>query len=169
MLTRRHPNQGFTLLELLAVLAIASVLSGIGIVGWQGSQRRLAVDATVNQIISIYQAGRFQAIRRGAPVAVFQEGNQIVSFALDDDAILNCNNVNRNEPVGSFLNWQETLPPGHVVVWNATEGVIWQPTGLVRSCTGALPSASIRVTANGADVARLTINGAAGRIARANI
>ncbi len=163
----QRPDQGFTLFELLAVLAIASVLAGVGIAGWRGSQQRLAISSTTNQIISMYQATRFQAIRRSAPVAIFLEGDEIVSFELPDGAVLNCANVDRTRPVGSTLNWREALPAGHTVNWNATEGVIWRPTGLAASCNnGGIPNATIRIQDNGgAEVARLTVAGTSGRIA----
>lgn len=163
MIRPRH-RQGFTLIEILVVLVVAGTLSGIGIAGWQGAQRRLTVDAVVNQVISTYQAGRFQAIRRGGEVAVFQDGDEIVSFPVEDDG--DCEDADRDQAIGSLLNWRETLPPGHVLEWGGSGGVIWQATGLARACAGGLPNSTISISADGEDVVRLTIVGPAGRIAR---
>lgn len=73
--TRRPPQSGFTLVELMVVVAIVAILAMLATPSWRTLQVRNAIRATVNDYtLSIYYA-RTEAVRRSAPVTVCPSSN----------------------------------------------------------------------------------------------
>jgi prepilin-type N-terminal cleavage/methylation domain-containing protein len=58
-------KQGFTLPELMLVLAVAAVLLGIGVTTLVGAVDRLNVEATATQLVAAHQRARMMAVVRG--------------------------------------------------------------------------------------------------------
>jgi prepilin-type N-terminal cleavage/methylation domain-containing protein len=78
----RPAARGFTLLELLVVLAIVGIAMAIGIPALQNLVVRSRTEAFAREIASLVQHSRLEAIRRNRPAIVYFDTseNQIAAF-----------------------------------------------------------------------------------------
>ena len=70
MVHMQRTTGGFTLLEMLVVILIGSVLTGVTFSGVQGVQTRLAVQGARTMYSTIHQKARSQAIEMGETVII---------------------------------------------------------------------------------------------------
>lgn len=63
-------RNGFTLIELMIVIAVAAVLLSVAVPSFQETVRNNRLAANVNEVISALNMARSEAIKRGAPVTV---------------------------------------------------------------------------------------------------
>lgn len=67
MRTRQpRPAPGFTLIELMVTIAIAAILLLVGVPSFKEFQRNSQLTSTVNTLLSAINAGRGEAMKRGA-------------------------------------------------------------------------------------------------------
>jgi type IV fimbrial biogenesis protein FimT len=66
---------GFTLIELMMVVAIISITMSIGLPSFQGLISNSRVTSTANSMLGAYQLARSEAIRRRASVSVKSSDN----------------------------------------------------------------------------------------------
>ncbi|NJK72724.1 MAG: prepilin-type N-terminal cleavage/methylation domain-containing protein [Synechococcaceae cyanobacterium SM2_3_60] len=150
MVHRKVPNRGFTLLELLAVLAILGILSGVLFRGrnWFGSGNTTVVS---QQITATVQQSRFEAIKRNRRVALFYDAAshqyEIRASNTISDNITDWDCDSDMEVIYSL-----PLPEGIEISLNpANQHVQWFPTGLAGRCggSGALALGRVEVAATG--------------------
>ncbi len=67
---RRHPDRGYTLLEMLVTMAIAAILLTIGVPSFQYVTNANRVSAEVNGLLGDLQYARAEAIKEGQTVTV---------------------------------------------------------------------------------------------------
>lgn len=72
-------RRGFTLVELLVVLAVSSILLTIAIPGYAFLANTNRLAAVTNDLVSALQMARSEAIKRGMPVTVCKTGNATAS------------------------------------------------------------------------------------------
>lgn len=77
-LTRRPTAAGFSLVELLVVIALISILSLVGMPWMLGTLHRAKLVAAAREASTLMQVARLEAIKRGAPT--------LVSYDLTNDA-----------------------------------------------------------------------------------
>ena len=97
----RPAARGFTLLELLVVLAIAGIAMAIGIPALQNMVVRSRTEGFAREISSLIQRSRLEAIRRNRPAFVYfdESKNQIAAFIdVDGDGKYDPDST---KPVGS--------------------------------------------------------------------
>ncbi|HSP14230.1 MAG TPA: GspH/FimT family pseudopilin [Thermoanaerobaculia bacterium] len=79
-------TQGFSLIELLIVVAIIGLTAGVATPHAQSLRRRAAVRATVAEIRAMFRAARSRAVTRSANAGVkFTQGARDWQFAIYDD------------------------------------------------------------------------------------
>ncbi len=63
-------QKGFTLIELVTVMAVATILLGVGIPGFRALATTNQLTSTSNQLVSSLNLARQEAVTRGVPVSV---------------------------------------------------------------------------------------------------
>ncbi len=153
------------MLELAVLAVLGATLSTVVFAGWNSGRDRLALDNAASQLSGVLQAGRFQAIRRNQPVAVYLSPgtNRVITEVVNSTTPI-CNNP--ANPIIDRLDLDDSID-GLTVIWNtsgtSTDGVVWQANGLAASCGGGLANQSINLNFNG-NAEQLTISGTAGRV-----
>ena len=86
MSTRTQPDSGYTITELLTVVAVIGMFSAIAMPGWLTLQRHAAVRAAAEELQSVFQGARMRAIASGRNVGVrFTKSGTNWMYALYDD------------------------------------------------------------------------------------
>ena len=87
MPTRTHRNtSGYTVTELLTVIAIVGMFSAIAMPSWLTLQRHAAVFAAAEELQSVFRGARMKAIASGRNVGVrFTKSGTTWMYALYDD------------------------------------------------------------------------------------
>jgi type IV fimbrial biogenesis protein FimT len=67
---RKHPQAGFTLTELMVVVAIVAILLSIGVPSFRYITNSYRMSAEVNSLLGDLQYARAEAIKEGEPVVV---------------------------------------------------------------------------------------------------
>lgn len=78
--TSRRSRAGFTLVELLIVLAIAGLILAIGIPSLLNVLARQRLEGPVRDIATLAHRARQAAVSRGAPAVLVADGDAVVAF-----------------------------------------------------------------------------------------
>jgi prepilin-type N-terminal cleavage/methylation domain-containing protein len=151
-------SRGYTLVEVLAVLVMAGVLTGFAITSWNRSRGNLEASSLVGEIQSGLQAARFEAIKRNRPVAFTLESGQFVTRVKSSTAPTTCGNQSGDIVLNriSTSNFQFSM--------NAGGGMMWAANGLTRQCgSTAFYAGTIGIREGTATVRSLVIS-SAGRV-----
>lgn len=76
MKDNRQKNQGFTLIELMITIAIASIVMALGATGFKSSIVNNRLATTTNEMVAAMNLARNEAIKRGQPVVIRRTGSQ---------------------------------------------------------------------------------------------
>lgn len=75
-------QRGFTMIELVIVLAILGIVAGFAVPGFQGFMSSSRITASTNNFVSALYAARSEAIKRGTPAGVCASTNSGVDAAV---------------------------------------------------------------------------------------
>lgn len=114
-------SAGFTLIELMVVLALVAVIAGVAIPNFKRLLEEHRVVSTTNSIVGLLNYARSEAVRRGGSVKVESKDNAMTVTLTAD---------------GSTLRVLEP-PPGNTVVTDAT--VQFRASGMSDLVLGAPP------------------------------
>lgn len=70
-----RPERGFTLVELMVAIAVAAIVLGFGVPGFQAFINGNQLAASANELVASLQTARMEAIRRNRRVVVCASGN----------------------------------------------------------------------------------------------
>jgi prepilin-type N-terminal cleavage/methylation domain-containing protein len=150
---RHFNNQGFTLIEMLIVIAILGILMALGVARIRPPEARLFANSLKAQVVQ----AKIEAIKRNRPVSVLWNSTARSFTTLvmtnEDSTALPCSTTSTTgmttlttQRVSEYPRVQAT----NVFTSSVTaSAVVWYPNGLPRFCNGSsLPTtnSSIRLS-----------------------
>ncbi len=130
-------RRGFTVIELLIAIAVIGILASIGLASYRPPEARILA----NDWNLLVRQGRYEAIQRNYPVAVVWDPSlAALSTVLDlasPSVASACSGstVLRTHGEADYPRVSVISAPASVT------GIVWLPSGQVRSCTGGVPVA----------------------------
>lgn len=126
-------QRGFTLIEVMVVVAIVAVIAAIATPNWQALQARNAVRSMVNDYVASLYLARSEAVRLNTPVTVCpsNDGATCTNSALENGWIVQVAPtppVNPNDPQLQPRVLQDVLPRANVQVTSNGNGLPGQIT-----------------------------------------
>lgn len=119
---------GFTLLELMATLAIVAIIAGLATPGLQSLMQRSSIDSKRNALVEGIQLARSEAIFRGMPVQLCASSNgEDCGGTLEDGWIVQQISSNGDEPILIEANQRDA---GRLEFNGSFTGVTFAPTGI---------------------------------------
>ena len=137
MLTHRY-NQGFTLVEMIIAVAIAAIVLGMGVPGFQQLIRANRTVTEVNRLVTALSLARSEAVKRNATVAMRPSG---VNW--ENGWVVFTDNVTQNGTIDAgeqTLQVYEGMPQGYTLRpagLTFTDWIAFQPTGQMLGSGGA--------------------------------
>lgn len=153
---RDRSNLGFTLIEVIFVMAIAAILIGVGAMAWRPPAAQTYASGLRNLVLQ----SRFEAIRRNEPVMVSWESGVrefVVRVAGPSDWC--------GAP-GQELKRSNAADIGRLTVTTTVVGngaLVWVPSGQARNCSRSAFSEDFAEIDDGRNVLRVVI-GSAGKV-----
>jgi prepilin-type N-terminal cleavage/methylation domain-containing protein len=133
----RRPRRGFTLLEMIVVIAIGGILASIAILAFSTVHGRLAARSAQSNFLSMHAQARAFAVERGVPVRfVMDAGEDELRVEIvqgGDTEILNQLDLQSEFAVGLTLRAGSTTTPA--VVCFTPRGIAEPGCGTVTQLT----------------------------------
>jgi type IV fimbrial biogenesis protein FimT len=150
--SRRCRARGFTLLELMMVLAVTSVLLVLAVPAYQAIGNSMKLSMTTNALLSHLQLARSEAIKRNARVVLCKSADGKTCSAIGgwDQGWIVFHDANNNgilDSTESVIQRIEALPSGWRVAGNqnVSRYVSFVPTGQTAMTSGAFQAGTITV------------------------
>ena len=133
MLAHRY-NQGFTLVEMIIAVAIAAIVLGMGVPGFQQLIRANRTVTEVNRLVTALSLARSEAVKRNATVAM-RPSAAIAGVNWENGWVVFTDNVTQNGTIDAgeqTLQVYEGMPQGYTLRPAGptfTNWIAFQPTG----------------------------------------
>jgi len=157
-------ERGFTLVELMITLVIASIVLTLAVPGMRDLVQNNRITGQVNEMVTAFNLARLEAIRRGTPVSVCASANQATCSNANDWATgwivftdTNATGNPANPAVTQLIRVWDQLPGNPTVIAgasfvryqsNGTTGVPLTLTHTIPDCSG-MQKRTIDITAGG--------------------
>ncbi len=139
-------NQGFTLVEMIITVAIAAIVLGMGVPGFQQLIRANRTVTEVNRLVTALSLARSEAVKRNATVAMCRASGSNCSLApgvnWENGWVVFTDNVTQNGTIDAgeqTLQVYERMPQGYTLRPGPTftNWIAFQPTGQMLGSGGA--------------------------------
>ena len=148
----QRSTSGFTLVELLVVVAIAAVLAAIGVPSWRAFSEKLQLTGASDAFVAGLHLARSEAIKRHDRVALCKSADGVFCAAAggwDQGWIIfhDRNNNGRREEPEQILRRQQALPAALRLTGNLSvaEYVSFVPTGATKLVGGGFQAGTLTV------------------------
>lgn len=122
-LLRRTWRAGFTMVELMVVIAVAVILLGVGVPSWRAFVQRQKVTATANEFFAAINLTRSEAIRRGMRVDLMPV-DPAGDWAKGWMVFVDENSNRRRDAAEKPIFTHDTVPPGISIDANLTDSQV---------------------------------------------
>ena len=141
--SRGRARAGFTLLELLVILAIIGILASIGAMAFRAPSSRLAA----NDYKALLQEARLEAIKRNRAVAVVwsEAENALIVRATVASGAVSCDSGTLEVRRMSLRDYRNVT----LTTDMQNGAVVWLPNGRSRQCSGSLAASTTTFSADG--------------------
>lgn len=143
---------GFTLVELIVVVAIAAVLAAVGVPSWRAFSEKLQVTGVSDAFLASLHLARSEAIKRHDRVALCKSADGVMcapSGGWDQGWIIfhDRNNNGRREESEQVLRRQQALPAALRLTGNLSvaQYVSFVPTGATKLVGGGFQAGTLTV------------------------
>ena len=125
---RRHRQAGFTLVELMIVVALVAILLSLAAPSFRETIARNRLEGVATELSTDFQYARSEAVARNAQVGLFVGSNCYTVFAVGTTAATGC----------------ATLGTGATVIKSVTSATIPSSVSLAFASNAATPQAHIQ-------------------------
>ena len=143
---------GFTLVELVVVMAIAAVLAAVGVPSWRAFSEKLQLTGVSDAFVASLHLARSEAIKRHDRVALCKSADGVFCASAggwDQGWIIfhDRNNNGRREEPEQILRRQQSLPAALRLSGNLTVAryVSFVPTGATKLVGGGFQAGTLTV------------------------
>jgi Tfp pilus assembly protein FimT len=170
-----RPHGGFSLMEVLLVLALTTVMTLVAVTQFQRSEELLAADAAMAQVASQLRLARQAAIDQRRDVSIEFTGTSRIRVIRRDDAANNTTVlVDENLPNGytfAIPSGASDTPNAYgnsaAVAFGGATGGTFRPDGsFIDAADGILSGTVFTMTADSVTARAVTVTGATGRVQR---
>ena len=148
----RGAASGFTLVELIVVVAVAAVLAALAVPSWRALSEKLQVTGVSNAFVSSLHLARSEAIKRQDRVALCKSADGVFcapAGGWDQGWIIfhDRNNNGQREEAEQVLRRQQALPQALRLSGNLTVAhyVSFVPTGATKLVGGGFQAGTLTV------------------------
>jgi type IV fimbrial biogenesis protein FimT len=147
-----HNDKGFSLMELMTVIATLSILAAIAIPGFIGWRNNAQLGRAARDVYSSFQKAKAESVRRNGNCGIEFRANDYVIY-MDSDLSFDFNAS--NDQVIQTVNWSQypgvrlDLSQGGgdgLSFSNPDTGIVFAPDGLPRNNVGSLGSGTVFIT-----------------------
>lgn len=146
-------NQGFSIMELMTVIAIFSILAAIAIPGFIGWRNNAQLGRAARDVYSSFQKAKMESVRRNENCGIkFLANNYVIymdsNLNFDFDAGIDqvIQTINWSEYPGVRLDLDEGGDGDGLTFANPDFGIVFASDGLPRNNVGGLGSGTVFLT-----------------------
>jgi prepilin-type N-terminal cleavage/methylation domain-containing protein len=140
-----HPlraERGFTLVELIVVVAIAGILIGFAYAGFSGMLGRYRCQGALNRVAQMFKLAQMKAVEQNVLYRIFLDtGNETLSIFFDHD---DC--ATTSQTLFDRVSFAREYPGTDILATSSCNGTRFNYRGLPKTATGAAGNCSVRLT-----------------------
>jgi prepilin-type N-terminal cleavage/methylation domain-containing protein len=155
-----HPlraERGFTLVELIVVVAIAGILVGFAYSGFTGMLARFRCQGAINRVAQVFKLAQMKAVEQSVNYIIHlnaADGNLTIVFDPDDDSSTN------NNRVFDQVMFEMEYAGVDILATSSCNGTRFNYRGWPKTATGAAGNCAVRLCSatRPAEVGNVTIS-----------